>query len=278
MKRFAKRTGSITVIVFLVLGPTAAGAPSRKAFAVASTLDGKKVLPHRIQWLGLPALPAKKIEKVEFLIDGKLRWVESHAPYVYGGNSGAIRNYLVTAWLSPGRHHFTVRAVAVSGSTATDTVTTRVVRPPKVPTGLAGTWQRTISDTSGAPLSGSPGNPTGSLTPPGRYMITFDPRWIKDVFPCDTSPCRFDPKTGAGGELISDWTPRAGRFTVRGPVTIRIFHDTDRLGGFWCHEDGPSATYAWSVSGTTLTLAPVGGHDACGIRGFVWAGIWTRAG
>jgi hypothetical protein len=40
--------------------------------------------------------------------------------------------------------------------------------------------------------------------------------------------------------------------------------------------DGPPATYTWSVNGDTLTLAPVGGRDACAIRGFVWAGQWTR--
>ena len=37
-------------------------------------------------------------------------------------------------------------------------------------------------------------------------------------------------------------------------------------------------TTTGSVSGDTLTLAPVGGHDACGIRGLVWGGTWTRVG
>jgi hypothetical protein len=91
---------------------------SSSGFKVASTLDGKSALPHRIEWLGLPTLPAKKIAKVEFLIDSRLRWVEHAAPYVYGGNQGSHRSYLVTSWLSPGAHHFTVRAVAVNGQTA----------------------------------------------------------------------------------------------------------------------------------------------------------------
>jgi len=33
---------------------------------------------------------------------------------------------------------------------------------------------------------------------------------------------------------------------------------------------------ARTVNDNTLTLAPAGGHDACGIRGFIWAGQWTR--
>ena len=40
----------------------------------------------------------------------------------------------------------------------------------------------------------------------------------------------------------------------------------------------PVADYSWSVSGDTLTLAPIGGGDPCGIRGFIWTGQWTRAG
>lgn len=272
-----------TVLALVLVAATLAVAASTSAatrgtFKVASTLDRPRVLPHRIHWIARTTLAPSEIAKVEFLIDGKLRWIEQHAPYVYGADSGSHRNYLVTSWLAPGEHRFTVRAVATNGRTASDTVTSRVVPPPVVPKALAGTWQRTISNTSGAPKPGSPGNPTDSLTPPGRYRITFDRRWIKDVFPCDTTPCRFNPKTGGGGESISDWTPGATTFNVRGPVTIRIFHNTDRLGGFWCYEDGPSATYTWSVNGSTLTLAPVGGHDACGIRGFIWAGTWTRAG
>jgi hypothetical protein len=247
-------------------------------FKVTSTLDGKTVLPRRLHWIARTTLPSSQIAEVDYLIDGKVRWIEHGAPYFYGANGEGHQNYLVTSWLTPRRHKFTVRAIAKNRSSATDTVVARVQPPPVVPSALAGTWQRVISNTSAAPKPGSPGNPTDSLTPPGTYRIDFDPRWIHDTFPCDTSPCRFNPKTGGGGEFVSDWTPGASTFTVRGPVTFRIFHDTDRLGGFWCYEDGPSATYTWSVSGNTLTLAPVGGHDACGIRGFIWTGTWTRTG
>ena len=115
---------------------------------------------------------------------------------------------------------------------------------------------------------------------------------MRDVFPCDTSPCRYNsatgdrrpatgdrrPATGGGGEFNSDWTPGSTTFRVDGAVTIQIADDNDRLGGWWCWMDGPSATYTWSVNGTTLTLAPVGGNDACSIRGYIWTGTWTRVG
>jgi hypothetical protein len=273
-----KRTLVGLIAATVALGVAAAtGAAPSKPFKIASTLDGKTVLPHRIHWLGLPTLPPAQVPKVDFLIDGRVAWIDEGPHYVYGDNEGPHRGYLVTSWLTPGKHRFTVKAIAHDGQTATDTVVARVLPSPEVPAALTGTWQRRI-DTAGAPKSGSSGNPTGTLTPPGKYQITFDRRWIHDVFPCDTSPCRFNAKTGGGGEFVSDWTPGAKTFQVRGPVTFRVFHDSDRLGGWWCWMDGPSATYTWSVSGSTLTLAPVGGQDACGIRGFIWAGTWTRVG
>lgn len=252
------------------------GAAASTPFKVASSLDGKTVLPERIHWLGLPTLPPQKIKEVQFLIDGKLAWIEHHAPYVYSDNEGPHRGYLVTSFLSAGKHTFTVRALSTDGARVSDAVIARVLPAPVTPPALAGTWERTIADTSAAPKAGSAGNPTDTLTPPGRYTITFEPRWIHDVFPCDTSPCRFNSKTGGGGEFVSDWTPGTKTFQVRGPITFRVPRDTDRLAGWWCWMDGPPATYTWSVSGDTLTLTPVGGHDTCGVRGFVWAGEWKR--
>jgi hypothetical protein len=230
------------------------------------------VLPHRIHWLGRPTLPAAAISEVDFLIDGRLAWVEHKVPYTYADDGG----YLVTSFISPGAHHFTVRAIPINGSPASDTVTARVLPAPEVPAGLAGTWKREIKNTSGAPAAGSSSNPTSTLTPPGVYKITFERRWILDTFPCTDSPCTYNSKTGAGGEFATDWTPGPSTFSVLGSVTFRVPKDTDRLAGWWCNTWGPPATYTWSVSGNQLKLAPVGRHDACAIRGFIWTGTWTR--
>ncbi|MGI8413563.1 MAG: hypothetical protein ACR2QA_13985 [Solirubrobacteraceae bacterium] len=217
-------------------------------------------------------MPASKVREVDFLIDGRLAWIERKAPYTYAEDGG----YLVTSFLKPGEHHFTVRAIPRAGRPATDTVIARVLPAPPVPSSLVGTWQRHISDTSGAPAAGSTGNPTKTLTPPGTYRITFDRRWIHDEFPCTTSPCTYVSSTGAGAEFDSDWDPGASTFHVQGGVTFKISKDTERLYGAWCETWGPPATYTWSISQNTLKLAPVGGHDACAIRGFVWSGRWTR--
>ncbi len=108
------RTAAGIVVVCLVAVASAAarsGAGDAEPFVVGSTLDGKNVLPHRIRWVGRPKLPASQISKVEFIIDGKVRWVEQNPPYTYGDDS----NWLVTSWLSPGRHRFTVRAKTRDG-------------------------------------------------------------------------------------------------------------------------------------------------------------------
>jgi hypothetical protein len=264
---------AVALVAALAAGQAADGASeSAKHFNLASTLDGKRVLPHRIHWIAEPSLPATKVSKVEFLIDGRLAWAEHNPPYSYADDGG----YLVTSFLKPGKHTFAVRVTPRTGQAETDTVTARVLPAPPVPTKLAGTWKRTITDTSNAPAPGTSGNPTDTLTPPGTYRISFDRQWIHDEFPCTTSPCRY-VSSGAGAEFDSDWNPGPSTFHVQGEVTFRISKNTDRLAGWWCETAGPAANYTWSVTGNNLTLAPVGGHDACGIRGFIWTGTWTRA-
>ena len=264
----------LALIAFLGL-VTTIGAATTTPFKVSSTLDGKTVLPHRIHWLGYPSLAHAKVAKVEFLIDGRLAWVEHTAPYVYGSDeNGRREGYLVTSWLSPGKHRFVVRATATDGTTATDTVVARVLPAPAPPAALSGTWQRTI-DAAGVPKPGSAGNPTSTLVASGRWAITFEKRWVHDL-----APGKFvypqSNSTGTGFVFLDDYTATATRINVAGEV---IFHQlSDRLaeGGWWCYPNGPGATYNWSVSGDTLTLTPVGGRDACAVRGFVWSGQWTR--
>jgi hypothetical protein len=52
------KTAFAALALIASLGLIAAvGATPTKPFKIASTLDGKTVLPHRIQWLGMPTLP-----------------------------------------------------------------------------------------------------------------------------------------------------------------------------------------------------------------------------
>ena len=100
MLLFASLTGA--VVIASAHAATTTGRP-----AVTTSLDGKRVLPHRIHWLAYPKLTQGQVKEVDFLIDGQLRWIERKAPYTYGDDG----NWLVTSWLTPGVHRFAVRVL-----------------------------------------------------------------------------------------------------------------------------------------------------------------------
>lgn len=265
-----QRSVSVVLIGCLatLVGLTAAAAKAPpKVFKVTSTLDGKKVLPHRIHWLAFPRVSASQVSEVAFLIDGKVKWVEHNAPYSYSEDGG----YLVTSWLSPGTHRFTVRVTGSSGRHGTDTVVARVVAAPEPAAPLAGKWQRTIP----AAVPGDPACGAADAVPAGTWTLVFDHRWIETIY-----PGRFDPvesRQTLGGYIIdNDYVPGPTTFQVAGSVTVNLLRDSDPRGGWWCEPGGPSATYSWSVSGDTLTLAPVGGADKNTQRGGIFTGEWTR--
>lgn len=258
-------------------GGAASAKSSKQPFTITSTLDGKRVLPHRLRWLAVPKLHGAEVEQVEFLIDGgRPRFVERKAPYTFGEDEfGKHFNYLVTSWLTPGKHRFTVRATASDGRRSADTVVARVRPAPKPPGDLGGTWKRDVPDTSGAPEDGTPGNPTGNVFPPGTYRMIIEKRWIQTHFPGKYQMPQSD-ETGEGWILDSDYIASATGLRALGPVIFEPLQEPAQAEwGWWCWQDGPSANYRWSTNGDTLTLTPKG-SDPCTSRSFIWAGEWTR--
>ena len=108
---------------------------------VTSTLDGHTALPSRIHWQAFASVPAAHISKVDFLIDGWLSWEETTSPYVYGRDG----NWLVTSFLRPGEHTFTVRVITTDGHMATETMKASVTAPAAPPAALARTWTRVVT-------------------------------------------------------------------------------------------------------------------------------------
>jgi hypothetical protein len=248
-------------------------AAAAKAVTVTSILDGMTVLPRHLRWVAMPRLASSQIDKVEFRIDGKLRWVEQNAPYVYGSDeAGLHKGYLVTTWLTPGRHRFTVRVIA-GKRTGSDTVTARVLPAPKVPAALAGTWQRTVP----GPIPADPDAASTNPAPGGTYAFAFDPRWVKETNPGPYTPINNGTQTCSGCIELEDYLAGPSTLQLWGTVTTNLVTAANPIGGWWCYEDGPPTKYSWTVSGNSLTLAPIGGQDACHQRGTVWSGTWTRA-
>jgi len=222
----------------------AAGSTS---FTVSSTLAGKRVLPRRIHWLGRPSLPPSKVRGVDFMIDGRRAWVEHHAPYSYGYDG----NYVVTSWLRPGLHTFTVRAVATDGRRATTSSRARTVAPPPPPSALAGTWHRRVS---AAEANGS--------GPAGTWTLTVDPVGWRILDP-----------SRRGGALIDVAYLSPGAIEARGGIATRN-HDP-RENNLWCDEPFQPVRYHWRVEADRLTLT-LAGPRRCGAQSRVWAGVWKR--
>jgi hypothetical protein len=259
------RTLTIALLSCLIVAVAvaAAAAAGSQPFKVSSTLDGKSVLPHRIHWIGSTTLPQTQIAFVGFLIDDKIVWSGARIPNTFADDGG----YLVTSWLTPGRHSFTFRVHAKDRRVADDTVVARVLPAPEPPAALAGTWKRTIDGTAA---------PSTRPQPSGTYKLVFDRRWVQTRLPGAFDEAT-SQKTGNGLILDSDWTPGASSFHAQGNVIFKSPQRSDRENGqTWCDAGGPGADYTWSVAGSTLTLTPAGGKDACAVRGFIWTGTWTR--
>jgi hypothetical protein len=235
--RFCVASTALLIAVCAVCVATSAGGT---LFKVTSTLDGKTVLPIRIQWIARPAIAASKVEAVDFLIDGSVRWVEHHTPYYYGDDG----NSLVTNFLTPGLHTFTVRAVT-AGGTATDTVKARVVEGPAPPAGLEGTWKHRVIGGCGACKNG---------------YASFSITTVGWGNPGD----RFDARYLPNGRV------------VLGPEVITGL--SSPRGGF-CNGVDPLWTWAYTFAsdGRSFDLHPVG-TDRCPDRQHGLEGTWTRVG
>jgi hypothetical protein len=231
---------------------------SSPMLTVTSTLDGHVTLPLRIHWQAFPSGPAADVSEVDFLIDGRLGWVEHNTPYFYGDDG----NWLVTSFLGPGEHTFTVRVITVGGRTATDTVKASVTAPPAPPPALSSiTWERQV--TPADVLKSTSGQPP----PPGSWRLRINQMgWQLR-----------DPTPGGSWGLFDVLYQPGGRLQMRPTIEYPPYPNSNN-GGF-CQDTDPLWAWAYSVGdgGKTLTLRPLG-QDPCGDRIAILAGTWTRTG
>ena len=154
---------SFALLAGVVAVSSALAGRSDTTFSVASSIDGKTVLPVRSHWIASPN-DTQSIDHVDFFIDGYHAWTEHQAPWYFGGQG----NWLITTFLKPGLHKFVVRAYDTANLIAVDTVQAQVLPAPKPPAKLAGSWKRS---SSGRRSSTAPNRrPTAARTDrrPGR--------------------------------------------------------------------------------------------------------------
>lgn len=263
-----RRAGRRVVLVLLALMLSACTSSSPHASSgtalskVTSTLDGMTTLPSRIRWVATPS--SAIVKQVDFLIDGKVVWIESNPPYVFGGDdSGTNEGYLVTTWLSPGSHRFTVRAIAIGGGSVTKSVNAKVGPAPPPPAALRGTWARTLTPADLARAVPEHGPPTG------QWELVFDQVGAWELDPVGSGRIyQYD----VHGQTINVYAPiQEAPISGAGGGISRYGHHN--LGDVDCNASGPFGSYQWSVSGNTLTLTPE--QDGCPDREDIWTGQWT---
>jgi hypothetical protein len=227
---------------------TAAAHSSKRPLRITSSLAAKKVLPHRIHWLAVPTLAPSKVKQVEFLIDGRTRWIEHSAPYSYGYDG----NYLVTSWLAPGKHRFKVRMTTTSGRRATSpTAVASVGRAAAPPQDLAGSWQRTVA----------PGELGGA--PAGTWTLSIDKVGWSVIAPL-------------GGGLVDVAYLSASLLEVRGGIRTKPNPPRNNTeGNGFCDEPFEPVRYSWAVQSDTLILT-LAGPPRCGQESTLLATQWSR--
>jgi len=136
---------SLALLAAVVAVSSALAGRSDTSFTVTSSLDGKTALPLRSHWIATPQIDPSQsqVAEVDYFIDGYHAWTARSAPYYYGDNG----NWLITTFLKPGLHTFSVRAVTADNQVAVDKFQARVPPSPKPPAKLAGRWQRGTSGT-----------------------------------------------------------------------------------------------------------------------------------
>jgi len=258
------RPGLSTLILLcfvIAVSSALAGNGAPRHFTVSSTLDGKKVLPLRIHWIARVRNAPTQVKDAEYFIDGKRAWTDHDAAYYYGGNGGSNGNSLVTSFLTPGVHTFRVRAVTITGRTATDTVRARVVAAPPPPANLAGGWTRIV--TPDDLKKAEPGPPAGRWT----FHVTSI-GWGGD----GTGAATGGDVPGWSGQDRWDVRYLPNGNVVMGPEVVTPAEQTE---GFCGIDPLHAWTVALSADGESMTLDPVG-QDDCSDRVAILQGTWAR--
>jgi hypothetical protein len=268
-----RQIAPLALLIGVVAATSALAANRAQPLAVTSSIDGKTVLPQRVRWLAYPNVAPAQVAQVEYLIDGKLRWVEKRSPYNYASDDfqGHL-GYLFTSWLSPGKHRLTTRVKTKAGRAATDEVIARVVPAPEPPAALAGVWTRTLA--AADQRKADPKYGRDNVPPTGRWRLVIDRVGIWELDPLGTGIVQGYAVTG---DVLRSYAPiqMAPRRRDGSPGRIARFGQQVHVGGgIDCNEAGPFGSYRWSVSGDELTLA--GLREPCGQRRAVYEGTWTR--
>jgi hypothetical protein len=254
----------------VALSTTACGSstqtPTPLALRALSSISDGAVLSDPVRWTATAAgVPATQVGQVDFLIDGRVRWIEHHPPYVFNGDGDELFPWL----LGPGGHRLAVRIVTRTGATGSTVSSVTVSIPAPIPVQLLGTFSRTVTVADVLPPRPSPHEPRGEALLAGvsRGEALLAGVWRLRV-QADGSITINAPDGAASTEaFLAD---PDGILTLEGPANW--LRSDDRQSGF-CEIETIGA-YTWSAHARSLVVTPQ--HDTCTKRSSVFAGDWRR--
>jgi hypothetical protein len=234
--------------------PSSTGAGSAGTLAVTSSIADGSHLAEPVAWTAEPT--GGKVDHVDFVIDGTVRWTESKAPYVFNDDGNLLHPYL----LGKGPHDLTVDAVTVRGAHVGSTSHVTVTMGPQVAAPLAGTFTRSVVAADVARTQDYRHYAPSTL-PTGAWEAVFEPKGVIAFY---------DP-TGSG---IDEALRALGDGTLHIDGVVNWPESKGRQGEM-CIAEKPGL-FRWSISGNALTIT--GDPRTCADRDSVLVGKWTRKG
>jgi hypothetical protein len=200
-------------------------------------------------------------QEVDFLVDGKQKWVEHESPYFFDDD-----HQLLTPWLlHEGIHVLTAHVVTVSGATADVTahVAVRIsVSRDKV---IAGTYRRKVTRADqrrAEPYRVASKGAFGDESPTGTWTLHIK---------ANGEIVGVDPSGDTANPFVEPFTLTGSTMRLYGPAVWRQPNPSSP--NLFCEPEKPS-DYTWSLSGASLTIRTV--QKVCADRDIVFAGTWTR--
>jgi hypothetical protein len=217
---------------------------------VVSSVSDRATLAGALQWTAVATgvRPEDPVARVDFLVDGRRRWTDRHAPFVFNDDRNALHPWILTR----GSHRLAVRLVTTRGRTVGTASEVTVAPAPPVPSALAGRWWRR--------LTAADIRTAGRTLPAGVWHARFAGNGV--VFFAG-------PRGARGAEAFT--AIRTGLIALAGPV-LWLAPEPRRSG--LCNAERP-APYDWHVHGSALTLTTR--HDGrCPNRAALFGGTWTH--
>lgn len=243
--------------------PSSSAATPPPTPAVKMTIADHALLTHALPWqVQVNTTAGQTVQEVDFLVDGKQRWVEHEPPYSFDDDSQLLAPWL----LGQGKHVLTAHVVTGGGLTADLTAHVVVRTDVSRNRGIAGVYRRTVTRADQrrvAPYRVATKGAFGEVPPVGTWTIRIM---------ANGEILGIDPSGNAADPFIEPFTLSGSTMRVYGPAVWRQPNpDSPSL---FCEPEVPS-DYTWTSTGSSLTIRNV--QRACADRDIVLVGTWTRS-